>query len=452
MFKHSLDYLDNGLPVLRVPMPAMESVSVLLLSNTGSRYEKPEQYGIAHFLEHMVFKGTKKYPDAQSLAEVVDGVGADFNAFTGKEYTGYYVKAASRHLELALDVVSEMLMMPRLRQADIDREKGVILEEINMYRDTPARHIGNLFEQMTYQGTGLEHDIIGLPETVTALKTADFKSFLQEWYGLPNMLLIVAGDERVVGDQAVRSAKGGARRSTTSLLTKTTSLLTKIELAFNKGQQERIQEKVAVRTQLEDQPYGTNRLHVEHKPTEQAHLVLGWPGLSRHDQQRHALSLLGIILGGNMSSRLFSEVREKRGLAYYVSTDIDLYHSRGNFGASAGVDTKRIEEAVTVILAEFNQLAAGKKPITQQELDRAKEYTAGKMALAYEDSLSVAQFYGMKQLLTDQIESPDEVLAKVRAVELEEVQQLVQQLVQPEEVRLALIGPYEDQEKFAKLI
>jgi len=183
-------------------MPAVESVTVLVLCNTGSRYEKPEQYGIAHFFEHMVFKGTKKYPTAQILASTVDGIGADFNAFTGKEYTGYYVKAAAQHVGLALDVVSDMLLAPELRQVDIDREKGVIVEELNLYLDTPHRHIADLFDNMVYQGNGLEHDIVGNKSTIRSLKSDDFQTFLQSWYGLGNMLLVLAGDSQVVEDEA----------------------------------------------------------------------------------------------------------------------------------------------------------------------------------------------------------------------------------------------------------
>jgi predicted Zn-dependent peptidase len=433
-FKHSLETLPNGLQLLRIPMPGVASVTVLTLTNTGSRYEKPKQYGIAHFLEHMVFKGSDKYPTPQALAAAVDGIGADFNAYTSKEYTGYYVKAASRHVELALDVVSDMLLTPKLKQDDIDREKGVIIEEIHMYEDSPSRHIGDLFDRLAFKGSGLAHDIIGSVKTVSALTTADFRSFLQEWYGLPNMLLIVAGDDRVVNDPALKE---------------------KAIQAFNKqdsSTKDRVDHKVPVHQQLEKKVFSDNRLHVEYKKTEQAHFILAWPAIDRKDPRRYALNMLSNVLGGNMSSRLFNEVREQRGLAYYVHSDVDLYHDIGLFGASAGVDPKRAEEALKVTINEFVEVAQQTKPITTEELKRAKEYVAGKMALNYDDSQSVASFYGMKQLLSGEIETLEEVLQKLKAVTLDELHQVAKELVQSGQMRLGIIGPYKDPEPFTTII
>lgn len=436
MFQHNFEKLANGLPVLRIPMPGMESVTVLVLANTGSRYEKPEQQGIAHFFEHMVFKGSQNYPTAQALAATVDGVGADFNAFTSKEYTGYYVKAASRHLELALDVVSDMLLTPKLRQEDIDREKNVIIEEIHMYEDSPSQYVGNLFDRMAFAGSGLGHDIIGSDKTVSKLTSADFQGFLKQWYGLPNLLLVVTGDESVVSSKAT---------------------LDQATEAFNKQDPQtadRVTQKVAVTKDLNKDPYAQQFFHLENKPTEQAHFVLGWPGPDRFSDDRYALSLLNIVLGANMSSRLFTEIREKRGLAYYVRSEVDSYHDTGLFGAAVGADPKRIEEALEVTINEFTQLADGveSKPITEGELARAKEYVAGKMALSYENPQMIAQYYGTKQLLRNEIETLDEVLVKMRAVNLDEIQTLVEKIIQPGQLRLAVIGSFTDEDKFKKYL
>lgn len=443
MFTHHFQTLDNGLPVLRVPMAGVGSVTVLALANTGSRYETPAQQGIAHFFEHMVFKGSQNYPTAAALAMTVDGVGADFNAFTSKEYTGYYVKAAGRHLELALDVVSDMLLTPKLRQEDIDREKGVIIEEMHMYEDSPARHVGNIFDRMAFGGSGLGHDIIGSEQTVSAFKTADFASFLREWYGLPNLLLVVAGDEAIVGsDKALELA----------------------QVAFSKHDEAtagRVEKRVDMLAGLQrsgKSPFSSERFHLEEKKTEQAHFVLGWPGINRYDDERYALSLLNIALGANMSSRLFTEVREKRGLAYYVSSAVDLYHDSGLFGAAVGADPKRVEEALEVTIQEFLKLTKDggpthqSFPITAGELSRAKEYVAGKMALSYEDPQTIAQYYGMKKLLNNEIETVDEALAKLRAVTLDEVQTVGQKLIKPDELRLAMIGPFDDEDKFRQYL
>lgn len=436
MLTHTTTRLKSGLTVIQVPMESVKSATVLALCNTGSRYEHKDQYGVAHFFEHMVFKGTESYPTAQKLAEVIDAVGANFNAFTSKEYTGYYVKAASRHLDLAIDVVSDMLLTPKLREEDIEREKGVIIEELNMYVDSPASHISNLFEQMIYRGSGLEHDIIGLKETIRNMERHHFEEFLQQWYGHGNMVVLVTGDAEVVNSDQT---------------------LSKIEQMFSKSSNNGKADKEPVRSELEKKardrsPLSSQKLHVEFRETEQAHLVMGWPSFGRSDDRRYVRALLGSIIGGNMSSRLFTEVREKRGLCYYVHSDVDQYHDVGFFGASAGVDQTRVEEAVTVIRQVFEEAAAGANPITAEELQKAKDYVAGKMVLGLEDSQSVAQFFGMKHLLLDEISSPEEVLEEYNKVELDQVQQLLRETIEEDQLRLAVIGPYKDEAVFKKLI
>lgn len=431
MFKHSLTTFPSGLPLIRVPMPGVGSATVLVLSNTGSRYEPKPIEGIAHFFEHMVFKGTKNYPTAPVLAATVDGVGAGFNAFTSREYTGYYVKAASEHLELALDVVSDLLLTPQLRQTDIDREKGVIIEEMNMYTDSPSRHIQILFDQMFFAGSQLAHNIIGNKKTVSSIKRADFLSFLSDWYGLGNMLVILAGDAKVID-----------RPQTLEL----------VERHFNKKTKKRTLKKVPVKSSLKGNPISADKLKLEYRKTQQAHFVLGWPGIKRQDKDRYALSLLSVILGGNMSSRLFNEVREKRGLCYYVRSDLDVFHDSGVFGASAGVDQSRVEEALKVTVGEFTDLASGEKKITSKELQQAKDYLAGKMVLGFEDSEAVAQYFGMRQLLSDKIETPEELLKKIKTVTLRQVQAVAKRLIKPGEMRLAIIGPYKNRQVFEKLL
>jgi len=431
MVKYELEN-HNGLPVLLIKMPGVKSVTSLILANTGSRFEQPEQAGIAHFFEHMVFKGTAKYATPQKIASTIDAIGAEFNAFTSKEYTGYYIKSAGNHLRKALDVLSDMILQPALRQTDIDREKGVIIEEINMYRDNPMYYVGNLFEQLVYQDFGLKHDIIGTKETVSSLTTDHFKQFLTEWYGLPNLLLILAGDDNLLSNSGTNQL---------------------IQEAFTKQtNQPRMAAKAKVDSYLSSSPFTTNQLHVEKKETEQAHLIIGWPGLPRATEFRPVLSVLGTVLGGNMSSRLFSEVREKRGLCYYIRSDVDYYHETGLVGASAGVDPKRVYEAIKVIINEFNQLATASKPATAGELKRAKEYIRGTMTLSFENSKSVAQHFGIRQLLLNQVESLEETLAKIDQVSLDDLHQLAKQLFVGQKPKLAVIGPFEDKAKFAELL
>ncbi|HCC84534.1 MAG TPA: hypothetical protein DEP87_02535 [Candidatus Pacebacteria bacterium] len=434
MIQHQVSYTSRGLTVIKLPMPMAESVTVLTLANTGSRYEPAKWQGLAHFLEHLVFKGTAKYPTAQSLATIVDGVGADFNAFTSKEYTGYYVRSAAEHVELALDVVSDLLLTPQCRQEDIDREKGVIIEELNMYADSPQRHIDNVFENLLYGADpGLAHDVVGVKSTIQSFTTQDFKQFLHHWYGFNNLVLVVAGAERVISSP---------------------KFMTQVETAFSKAPQLKradnaINQRAAARP---IQVFGEDRLKVVYRQTQQAHLVLGWPGFSRQNPDRYALSVLSTILGGNMSSRLFTEVREQRGLCYYIHSSEDYFHDVGVFGGMAGVDPARTAEAIQVMIGEFLDLADGTQPVTEAELNRAKDYLIGKTVLSLEDSESVAQYYGIRQLLQGKIETPDEALAKVKAVKLVDLHRIAKQLIKPDQLRLAIIGPFKSKSKIAKWV
>lgn len=430
MLNHDVTTLESGLTLIRVPMPAVQSVTVLALVNAGSRYEPTQWWGISHFLEHMVFKGTERYADAHALSSAVDAVGARFNAFTSKEYTGYYVQAISKHLRLGLDVVSDMLLTPRLLQSDIDREKGVIIEEINMYADMPSSHIANLFEQMAYNMDTLGHDVIGTKETVSALTSEDFQQYVQQWYGLKNVVLVLAGDENVLKQDA------------------TVDLVKEM---FSKGNAAKRGAEQA-KNHLGATPLTANQFHLEYKKTEQAHLVMGFPAFNRTDPRRYALALLAVALGGGMSSRLFTEVREKRGLCYYVSADTDYYHDTGLFGAAAGVDPKRVDEALSVIMDEFLAVLTDKRAVTQEELTKAKEFFAGKFVLDLEDSENVAQYFGMKQLLLGKVESPEALMAKYAAVTLDQVHAVAAEIIQEKSLRAALIGPFRERERFEQIL
>lgn len=432
MYQHQITTLRSGLELITVPMAATSSVTTLFLSNVGSRYESVAQEGIAHFFEHMVFKGTAKYPDSQTLAVTIDAIGARTNAFTSKEYTGYYIKAASRHLSLALDVLTEMLFSPRLAQADIERERGVIIEEINMYEDTPMQNIGNLFDRLLFAGSGLEHDVIGSKATVSSLTRDDFIAFLRHFYHPSNLTLVVAGDEQVVRPEVIEPLLE-------KMLIEKADSATMGKARFS-ARADRLEASALI--EAGRPTYGSELRLIQHKATEQVHLMMGWPGLARDDERRYALSLLTTILGGNMSSRLFTEVREKRGLCYYVHADADTFHQSGSVVAVAGVDPKRASEAIEVIQAECLALTDA-RPVSVEELVRAQEYATGSMQLSLEDSGSVAQFFGIRQLLKRKIETPTEVMAKLRQVTVKEVNQLARELLSSSAMRLALIGEVE---------
>jgi predicted Zn-dependent peptidase len=438
----NLKTLDNKLPVITVPMKGAESLTVMVMTNTGSRYETKGKEGIAHFFEHMVFKGTGKYPTARKLAATIDGLGAEFNAFTSREYTGYYVKAAAKHVSIALDVVSDMLLAPQLREEDVEREKGVIVEEIKLYFDAPDRFVYNLFDQLAYQGSGLGHDVIGSEQSVRSITSADFQDFLGRWYGLPNMVLVLAGKESVINDpQTMKLAEEAFSKDGQAGLERREEFQD-IQSFLHDGQSSSVEELT-----LADQ-----RLMINDRDIQQTHFVLGWPSLRRGDKRRYALAVLSTILGENMSSRLFTEIREKRGLSYYVNSLVEQFHDRGAFGVVAGVDSARITEAISVAGQEFHELATGQQKITKSELSRAQEYLVGKWALNLENSNSVAQFAGLRKILLDEVISVQELIEKIQAVTLEEVEDLAKTLIRPGEARLAMVGPHQDVERFEDLI
>jgi predicted Zn-dependent peptidase len=426
---------SRKLPVIFIDIKTSKSVTTMFLANTGSRYEKKAEEGLAHFFEHMVFKGTNKFSNAKEISETLDSVGADFNAFTSKEYTGYYVKSASANFSLALDVLSDMLFKPKLRQEDIDREKGVIVEELNMYADNPSSHIADVFEQMVFKGRDLSHPIIGRKETINSFGSDDFQSFLQKFYGPENLLLVVAGGLK---DLAKNEA----------------DLLNQIETALAKLDDDRADIKnpfpsidVATPALIGQKTFSSDKFTLVNKDTEQAHFVMAWPALNATHKDRCALQILSTIVGGNMSSRLFSQVREERGLAYYVNSDLDFFHDTGLFGCSAGVDRNRAEEAIKVSKAVFTDLLSSKAKIDTKELSRAKEYLRGKTLLGLESSTSVAQFFGLRKLLREEIVSVEEALAKFDAVTLEDLSRVSKAIVRENELRFAIIGNFKNEEK-----
>lgn len=421
--------LESGLRIILVPMESVKSVTAMALVAVGSRYEDKDKNGISHFLEHMVFKGTEKWPTAFDLSQAVDGIGAEFNAFTSKEYTGFYIKSASRHLPYALSVLSDMLYTPKLRPTDLEREKGVIVEEINMYNDLPQRKVADLFDKSMYGDVGLGRRIDGEKEIVKSFTRKDFVDHLEAWYGLDNTVLVISGD-----------AKELNRRG----------LMDEIEEYFSKGS---VYGLTTARRVLGFEFPGEISVTVNSKESDQAHFIMGFPGYSLTHPRRYALTLLSVIMGGNMSSRLFTEVREKRGLAYYSRIDVDRFSDTGSIAAVEGVDVNRVDEAMTVTLDVFEDVASdGKKGITEEELVRAKEYLAGSLILSLEGSRNMAQFWGMRAVLGDEVISPEEVLKKMRAVTREEVVAVAKELFDPKKLVFTIVGPFEDRDKFEQIV
>lgn len=405
-FDYNYTKLANGVRVLTVPMAGIESVTAMVLVRTGSRNETVEQAGISHVLEHMLFKGTKSYPTPMDIAGAIDGIGGENNAFTGKEYTGYYVTSAARHLPLTMDILSEMVTVPTLPEEDLKREREVIVQEIAMYEDEPRERAVEEFENLMYDGSSMGRLIIGTKETVRSTTAEKLRAYMGEWYRGGNVLVVVAGK---IGEASkiIEVKFGGVADG--------------IIVPFNqKGFYGKAEAK-----------------HVK-KKTEQAHFLLGVPGISLQDPRRYALQLAQVVLGGGMSSRLFNEIREKRGLAYYVRAEMDTAYDVGYLTVRAGVALEKLGEAMKVSREELLKLG---DTITQKELEKAKEYILGHLPLQLEDSMGVAQFLGMRALILDEIRQPEEVEKMVRGVGIGEVKEILRELVAPEKIRSVVVGP-----------
>ncbi|OGJ56870.1 hypothetical protein A3H22_02635 [Candidatus Peribacteria bacterium RIFCSPLOWO2_12_FULL_55_15] len=416
----SLSHLHSGLQILTAPSDGTASVTVLVFAGAGSRYEKEKERGVSHFLEHMFFKGGKKYPTTKDVSIAIDGIGGDFNAFTAKEYAGYYVKVAAKHTELACDVLSDMLLNASFPPKEIDKERGVIMEEERMYQDTPMYRAGWDFEELLYGDHPLGWDTIGKEEVIHSVTQADFQKHKDLLYTPNNLVLAFAG--KVTKKDAEKLA----------------------EQYFSDiaGKQDR--------TFLPFKTYNKERVFLRTKTTEQAHLVIGVPGIPSQHKNHFANKLLSIILGGNMSSRMFLNIREAHGLCYYISTEVDSYLDAGSLATRAGVDQSRLYEAVKRIREEY--MLCAKKGILPEELRRAKEYLKGKITLSLEDSEERANFYGKQALLYPKIRTIAEYFHEIDRVTKEQVSALAARLLKPEELRLVVIGKEKDKEKLRDLI
>jgi predicted Zn-dependent peptidase len=411
--------LDNGLRVLTANLPEAQSVTCMVMLAAGSRYETPETNGIAHFSEHMFFKGTERRPSARQISGEIDAIGGEFNAFTGKEYTAYYVKCAAEHRDIALDVIVDMLRNSRFEPEEIEREKGVIVEEMNMYFDTPRDYIGGVYEQLLYGDQPLGWDIIGRKETVRGASRETFTSYLGRWYHPSRMVLGIGGK---VGDDALSRAQ---------------------ELLG-------VLPGTATDEPGPVQPYTNGRVKVFTKQSDQAHVILGVPSYPLEHPDRYALQLLSTVLGGGMSSRLFTEVRERRGLAYYVFGLNHSYTDAGSLYSQAGVDINRIDEAIGTILAELRKVAA--EAVPADELEKSRNFAKGRFVLQLESPQGLILFGMRREVLERRAPDLQEVLDGLNAVTAEDVQRVAQDLVSDEKLRLAVIGPFEDAERFEKAL
>src|SRR3989344_670920 len=411
--------LRNNLRVVTTQMPGVESVTVMIMVKSGSRYEDKRTNGIAHFAEHMFFKGTKSRPSATDISSLIDGIGGEFNAFTSKEFTGYYVKAAKDHLNLCLDVVSDMLMNSLFAQEEIDRERNVINEEIRMYLDTPMRYVPEVYDALLYGDQPLGWDTAGTLDSLKNINRKDFFKYIDDYYTPSNMLVVISGGvspekAQVTTDEYMGRIKNNKARG-----------FKKVVISQHKPQ-----------------------VKIFHKDSEQAHLCLGVRSYPAAHKNRYKITVLNTILGASMSSRLFVQLRERRGLGYYVRSGVEEYHDAGSLVAQAGVMPKNIDQAIRVILDEFGKLAV--EPVSEVELKKAKEYLKGKLILEMEDSKEVSNLFGLMELLEGKIRDQKELIANIEKVSAEDIQTTAKEIFVDQSLNLAIVGPYKDKTKFER--
>src|SRR3989339_314674 len=410
--------LKNGLRVIFVDTKTFPTLTTLLLVGAGSRYENEKNNGIAHFFEHMAFKGSKKYPNSFVISSTVEGKGGIFNAFTSKDHTGYWIKSTPEHFETSLDVIADMIQNPLLIIEEINREKGVIAEEINMYEDTPARKVGELFEELLYKGNSLGFDIAGKKEGIVKFSKQTFIDYINSLYHPENVVLVIAG---------------GLEKFQIS------NLKFQINSKFQNWKNGLKASYVKIKeSQILPQTL------VKYKKTEQAHFSLGFRTFSFNDCRKYILSVLSVILGGGMSSRLFIQVRERRGLWYYISTGVESYSDCGNIVTQVGVtkDIDKIKEAIKAILEEHKKITQG--DIKKDELIRAKELIKGRLLLHLEDSASVVNFFGNRLLLQNKILTPEQIITEIEKVKKEDIVNLSKDIFIEKNLNFALIGPFDN--------
>ncbi len=408
---YDLTTLDNGLRVLTVSMPHVRSVSIGFFLNVGSRYEGNELAGASHFIEHMLFKGTARRPTPLQIAEAIEGKGGVFNASTGLETTLYWAKVAASHLSEALDVLTDMLLCAAFDPVELEKERAVIVEEINYALDAPDSLVDILSNQLQWPNHPLGRDIAGTRESVGGLGRGALLAYLADHYRPGQTVLGMAG--RVSHADAVAWAQAHLAGWAPGP-----------DVAYEAAPAE---------------PSGKG-VRVEFKQTEQAHLNMSFSGLSHHDPDRFALRLLNIVLGDGMMSRLFQEVRERLGLAYSVDSYVGELQDTGSVGVYAGVAPNKVEETLRSILGQLDRLRQDLVP--EDELRRASEFVRGRMALSMEDSFAVAAWYARQELSDGQVLAPEAVMERFEAVQPADIQRLAQALFRPERLNLAVVGPF----------
>jgi predicted Zn-dependent peptidase len=420
--KYKKTVLKNGMRIITIPLQDSQSAIGMVLVETGSDFETKEQNGLSHFLEHMVFKETTNRTGDQIKLEL-DGMGAASNAFTSNGFTGYYAKASKEKITKIIDLISDLYLNPTFPQKDIDIERGVIIEEINMYEDLPQSTVFDVWNELLYPNTPAGRPVIGPKENIKAFNQKDFVAYHNKHYTPSKTVCVVAGniDEK--------------------------STLKQIKSIF-----EKLPIKPASKRTKVKQSQKSPALKIKYKKTDQSHLVLGFRAFDHYDERNYALKVAATILGKGFSSRLFTKMRDELGMCYYTRAMLDTNPDRGSFVVHAGVTVARTHEAIEVIMDEFKKLKD--QPIPKEELQKAKDFLIGHFAIGLETSEDVADYFGFQELLHDKILQPKEYVAKIKAVTAEDIQKILKQIMKLDKLNFALIGPFEekDADSFAKYL
>ncbi|TRZ78459.1 insulinase family protein [bacterium] len=413
--------LPNGLRIITVPMTGTNTATVLVMVGAGSYNETREENGISHFLEHMAFKGTKKRPKPMEISVELDGVGGQHNAFTWHEFTGYWAKVDSKNVGLAMDIISDISINGLLGQKEIDRERGVILEEINLDEDQPRRNVVRLFGELLYGDQPAGRSVLGPKEIISKLSRKDFVKYKKEHYIAKNIVVAVAGniDSKKIEQEITKYFKG-------------------------------ISKNQAKDKDIVKENKNRSKVLLKYKDTSQSHFRLGGFAYKTGDKKECIAEVLFAILGQGMSSRLFSVIREKNGLAYYVGSGLGTKATTGNYAIRSGVDSNRVEKAIKLSVNELKKLKD--KKVGAKELRKAKEMIKGGLAIGLESSDDVAEWVAGQELLENKILTPEEYVAKIESVTAEQIQEVANELFTDDNLKLAMIGPHKDSVKFEKLL
>ncbi len=419
--KYKKTTLPNGLRIITVPTKGNPAVTVMTVVETGSDYESKDINGLSHFLEHMCFKGTTNRSSALEITKELDGLGARTNAFTGEELTGYYAKVEKKHFKKILEVISDLYLNPTFPSVDLEKEKGVILQEMSMYEDLPQHKVSEIYKKLMYGDSAYGRTILGLSENIKGFKREDFVAYREKHYVAKATVVIVAGDfkEKAIIAEINKRFKGIST------------------------------EKKHSKDKFKESQSSPN-LSIHHKKTDQTHIIMGFRAFSAKDKRNTTMTVAASVLGGGMSSRLFQKLREEMGVCYYVRSGIDDYSNRGSFVISTGVDKKRTEEVIKVLLEECKKLK--NELVSKEELQKTKDYIIGNLYMGLETTDSLADFYVGQEIIQGKIKTPQEIEKEIRKITAEDIQKVVKEIFQNKNLNLAIVGEVKDSNKIKKAL